>query len=189
MKLQRTLTQRTQSSNLVSMNNLIDIINEYTRDEPLPINVADLAIKIGLSMNLDSFEGKDISGFLKRGENGEFGITINSQDHPNRQRFTIAHEIGHYILHHHLIGEGIFDNRAFRASGNQHKNPSITQQQETEANRFAASILMPYERLQDAYTELGASPPTEEQLINLSKSWGVSLQAMKIRLKPFLPPL
>ncbi|MGL6493539.1 ImmA/IrrE family metallo-endopeptidase [Aeromonas veronii] len=73
-------------------------------------------------------------------------MNVNKNHHPNRQRFTIAHELGHFIHHRSLIGDGINDNKLYRST-NQGKyfNQNITLGHEKEANTFAASLLMPRE--------------------------------------------
>ena len=76
------------------------------------------------------------SGYIKL-EEGRWVIGVNSLQHPNRQRFTMGHEIGHFILHKDQIGDGIEDTLLFRASG--FGEPGI----EKEANEFAAKLLMP----------------------------------------------
>lgn len=165
----------------LDMKEILNKIKEYINNEPLPIKMIPLANKIGLSVKLEHLP-EEVSGYLIKENDGKFCITINSQHHQNRQRFTAAHEIGHYILHNHLIGNGIEDNKVFRAHSGQILNPSITQKHETEANRFAASILMPRDRLITTYKKLGEHP-SEDKLTQLSRQWGVSLEALKIRLK------
>lgn len=163
------------------MNTIIDKINEYTRSKGPPINLVQLATEIGLSVKYESMPD-DISGHLEKQSDGSFCITVNVFHHPNRQRFTIAHEIGHFVLHNHLIGNGVYDNKAFRANTEENYHPSINQKHETEANKFAAAILMPTDRIKQAYDSL-ENKQDEVALANLAHQWGVSVQALMIRLK------
>jgi hypothetical protein len=43
---------------------------------------------------------------MYRQDRDEFGIFIEEKDHPNRKRFTFAHELGHYFLHKKLLQSG-----------------------------------------------------------------------------------
>lgn len=83
--------------------------------------------------------GDEASGFLN--ELGDrWCIFINKYENIRRQRFTIAHELAHYILHKNnkkLVKDLIF----FRDENNN--------DEEKEANEFAAELLMPEERVRD----------------------------------------
>lgn len=94
------------------MSKYIDIIREYTQEKGPPLDPVFLANKLGLAVQFELMD-ENISGVLEKQNDGKFHIKVNSRHHPNRQRFTIAHEIGHFILHNHLIGNGIQDNKAF----------------------------------------------------------------------------
>src|SRR6266581_833289 len=62
-----------------------------------PIPVEDLAD--GLKIDVRYSEGSDdVSGALIRNKDAVV-IAVNSAQHENRQRFTIAHELGHFLLH------------------------------------------------------------------------------------------
>jgi Zn-dependent peptidase ImmA (M78 family) len=98
----------------------------------LPFDVVGLARSIGIKVEfLPLADG--VSGFLHR-RSGDWIIGVNSLHHKNRQRFTIAHELGHYFLHR---DQGDFEDRAlFR------KDLQVNHL-EYEANSFASKILMP----------------------------------------------
>ena len=105
-----------------------------------PLDVLGLASSIGLQIEYLPLAG-DVSGFLKR-RGGDWVIGINSLHHPNRQRFTIAHEMGHYFLHrdHDFVDKALFR----RDVQNDHR--------EADANRFASALLMPREMFRDMVT-------------------------------------
>ena len=65
--------------------------------DTLPIDVKKIAERDGAQVLFDELED-DISGFLLKKDQKVF-IVVNSNHHPNRQRFTIAHECGHRELH------------------------------------------------------------------------------------------
>ncbi len=152
----------------------IDVVKRHI-GPPVKIDliVRDLGIDIDMEADLDT----EISGQLERQLDGKFKISSNFMDGENRKRFTVAHELGHYMLHAHLIGEGLDDNKAYRseASGNFH-NRAIKKQHETEANRFAAQILMPKKMIE----KRAKSGKTVQELAECFK---VSAAAMEIRLK------
>lgn len=111
----------------------------------------------------------------------EFWIFIEESNHPNRKRFTFAHELGHYFLHGELLKEQskIFvdreDNFAlFKQDWECVKDED--KELEAEANCFAAELLMPEEFVKTAYKELNYS------IKNLSELFRVSEQAMTYRL-------
>ena len=107
-------------------------------------------------------------------------ITVNENHSKVRQRFTIAHEIGHYILHRNKIGDGITDNKLYRSSTcGRFRNLNIGGKEETEANQLAANILMPFELI-DQLIRQGFKLPEK-----LAEKLEVSTQAIKIRLDNF----
>lgn len=102
------------------------------------------------------------SGYLVKDEKN---IYVNKLEHPVRQRFTIAHEIGHYYLNHKNTGVLMRDE----------KSSLGTRKEEIEANAFAAELLMP-EQLFSKYYYLGLS---EEEL---AFKFGVSMEAVRNRI-------
>lgn len=118
------------------------------------------------------------SGWIERkGENYE--IAINSEDPRVRQRFTAAHELGHYLLHRDLMEDGDRMNRHIdRLYGEPEDNPNspFSSLHEVQANRMAAQILMPAPLVRDKFRDA-------PNLASLAKDFGVSQQAMEIRLK------
>src|SRR5712692_8642293 len=63
-----------------------------------PVNVEKIAASLGIDVRKSPTDD-DISGFLFRQPRGRTVIGVNTLHHPNRQRFTIGHEIGHFLLH------------------------------------------------------------------------------------------
>lgn len=106
-------------------------------------------------------------------------VVVNAAHHPNRQRFSIAHELGHYLLHR---DEGsIFVDRSpvfFRDKA----SSSGISRQEIDANAFAAELLMPEKDL-DAQLNGHPIDAFDEVLVRrLAARFGVSAQALTIRL-------
>lgn len=138
-----------------------------------PIDVINIIESEGIKLIKDDMDG-DHSGFLLV-ENGAATVAINSEHHPNRQRFTAAHELGHYVLHSKGRDRFFVDKAYFRG-------PSAsagTDAQEIEANRFAACLLMPANMLRE-YARHNSL--TDLEIYKLSTIFGVSEQAMTLRL-------
>lgn len=113
----------------------------------------------------------DVSGALvgQRGQDPE--VYLNERDSPNRQRFTCAHEIGHYRKRV-ADGAAVFsyvDRRDDLASEG-------TDLDEVYANQFAAALLMPAELVKHMWR--GEKDPTI-----LAYRFSVSVDAMTYRLK------
>ncbi len=98
-----------------------------------PLDIAKLANELGITVRYEVMN-EQISGKLNM-ENGRWIITVNSLHHPNRQRFTIAHELGHFMLH--TATKSNFEDQAF------FRGNSVSENGEKEANRYAADLLMP----------------------------------------------
>ncbi len=149
------------------INNYADLIRAFQTEAP--VNVVGLAKKMGLRVFSEDL-GNNISGKLYRDKESqaEWSISVQSGEVQTRQRFTIAHELGHFVLHKDLIGSSLEDD-AFYRSG-------LAHWQETEANNFAADILMPWELI-NKLTDAGVNTPEA-----LATAFNVSQIAMNIRL-------
>jgi Zn-dependent peptidase ImmA (M78 family) len=148
-------------------NELILQAYEDTPNIALPIDIAKIAASVGLAIKEGNFGREDISGAFDRAAKT---IYIASEEPYRRKAFTIAHEIGHYILHKDKENEVFYrsDATAFLKS---EKPP-----EETEADWFAASLLMPRDMV-NKYA------PFTESLDKLATIFGVSKPAMFFRLK------
>lgn len=101
------------------------------------------------------------------GENN-FNIYVSQANSYAKNRFTIAHEIGHYILHSRL---GKITGKAQRFPSIQHDSKI-----EIEANWFAASFLMPTNYFKNSY---------DEGLLSNAIRFGVSLETAEYRYHTF----
>ncbi len=118
----------------------IKVIEQYWNTAP--VDVFSIIKDMGLVFERFPMED-NLSGYIQNTGSG-YTIAVNSNHYLVRQRFTAAHELGHYIYHRHLIGDGVDDNRAYRsAEGGKFYNTLIGPRQETQANQFAANLLMP----------------------------------------------
>ena len=146
------------------------------------INVEDIARQLGLEVVYD-YLGPDVSGLLVTNDHGAC-IAVQDSDHPNRQRFTIAHEVGHFVLRHQFQrGEHVHVDRGNFISQRGPRASTGTDHMEIEANQFAAGLLMPGRLLRRRVRELARGGPLLDHLVrDLATEFGVSEQAMTIRL-------
>lgn len=96
---------------------------------------------------------------------GEFTIFLPFMSSTRRDRFTIAHELGHYYLHYLQLD--IQGRRVFTRRG--------SHRLETQANVFASSLLMPKTRFEVAYRKYSGD------LIKLARAFDVSVPAASVR--------
>lgn len=122
----------------------------------------------------------DASGVLVV-EGGRGLIGYNGQHSQVRQRFTMAHEVGHYALHAVGKPSSLFiDKTVF------HRNDQSSEgvdKEEIEANQFAAALLMPKPLVEDAIAKHGFDLDDEEDVNALARIFNVSTVAMSIRLQ------
>lgn len=141
-----------------------------------PVDVETLAFSLGVPVHYANLPD-NTSGMIERVGEGRFRIVVNANHSKNRQRFTIAHELGHYMLHRHLIGHGIEDSRAYRSSADGvYSNRDIGPMQETEANKFAVGLLMPEHLVEQVRGNSNLNSPASQ-----AKVLGVSEHAYCIR--------
>ena len=150
------------------------------RQRSYPVDVEALAKDFNISI-VNKDWPDDWSGAIGKDDNGFF-IIVN-KNHPKvRQRFTIAHEIAHYVLHRDKIGNGIKDDWKYRSR-------NISDTDEREANKLAAEILMPADLVGQAAVEVIGAPGvtsgerlSERHLAGVAKNLEVSTTALSIRL-------
>ncbi|MBY8915315.1 ImmA/IrrE family metallo-endopeptidase [Nitratireductor sp. L1-7-SE] len=140
----------------------------------VPVKLGAMAKELGISVKLSSLP-INVSGQISK-TSGGYEIKINRHESRQRQRFTLAHEISHYLLHRTVIddlGGTLKDNVLYRSGAEE----SI----EYEANRLAAHIVMPEDVLEKAYLEYGEQL-SEAAIEHLAEQFGVSKAAMEIRV-------
>lgn len=146
-----------------------DIIQKHQNS--FPIKVGQIANDLGLIVKKATLDA-GISGAIKK-EGQNYLIRINRHDVKERQRFTLAHEIAHFLLHKDEIGDGIVDDILYRSK--------LSDAKEAQANRLAADILMPWEKLKTYYKK-HTNLEKIEKLERVASELEVSTTALKIRL-------
>jgi IrrE N-terminal-like domain len=139
-----------------------------------PIKVGALAADLGLEVVVAPMP-LNISGLIKPSDkqDGRFVIKVNKFESKKRQRFTIAHEIAHFLLHRDRIQGGVVDSTLYRSK--------LSSRLEAEANRLAADILMPRTLIEAHARDLHLMDQSAT-IEKLSQIFDVSRQAMEIRL-------
>lgn len=145
----------------------------------LPVDVIAVAHALGIPVYDARFADPRISGAIQKSADGGT-IWINQFESAVRQRFTVAHELGHWILHmapgdawsepQNLVDVELVEWRRDAAWDGSEK--------EREANRFAAALLMPWpwvDALRLAYPDWPVAA--------FAEACEVSISAMRIRLE------
>lgn len=147
-------------------------INEY------PVGIIELCQKQGIKV-FEEYLDSDVSGFIIINQSACYTkyktgklIVVNASDSARRKRFTVAHELAHYILHRK-------DDGSLYAHRDAGQYGSI----EHEANLFAAAILMPEDLVYDSLSYIGKSLPFSIKAECISRDFAVSLDAARVRLK------
>ncbi|WP_404373127.1 ImmA/IrrE family metallo-endopeptidase [Sphingomonas sp. MMS24-J45] len=118
----------------------------------------------------------DISGLIRQlsTKDQSYQIQVNNTDVPVRQRFTVAHEIGHFLLHKQSIGtDGITDSILYRSK--------LSDRLEAEANRMAAALLLPWDKVHDWCMQRHACLPASGHLDEIASVFKVSALAVGFR--------
>jgi Zn-dependent peptidase ImmA (M78 family) len=147
-----------------------------------PVPVEKIAKSIGAQINYRPLDD-ELSGMIYVNK-GVPIIGVNALHHPNRQRFTIAHEIGHFVLHHNLIVAQVHVDKQFPVLLRNGISSTGTNSEEIEANRFAAELLMPRFLLK-AILKKPLDIDDEGPIAELAQKFKVSKQALEYRIRNF----
>ena len=150
-----------------------------------PVDVFGLVRALGIDLVEKSLSASE-AGTIEPIAHDRYRFVINADHHSTRRRFTAAHQLGHYVFHRNLIGAGVCDDLAYRnAPDGPHFNAAIGLRQETDANRFATTLLMPPMLLDARKAELideGPHRTMDEIAERMACDFQVTTNAMRIRL-------
>lgn len=145
---------------------------------PVPVERIAKSLKAELRFSpLDD----ELSGMIYI-KNGTPIIGINALHHPNRQRFTIAHECGHLVLHRAEITKEIHVDKGFPMLMRNVVSSTGVNEIEVEANLFAAELLMPEAFLAHSLKGTSFDIDDDGAVSSLAKEYKVSTSAMRFRL-------
>lgn len=157
-------------------------------DNRFPINVGELAYEVSRQqpdpiekiqkVSIDGFEGM----LRRHSQRAAWHILYNQQPHyPGRERFTLAHEFGHYLLHRQDVltsggaGDDATQGMAYRCNPlEMDRWKAEEERREKEADSFASHLLMPFD---DYRAQVGAMEMSGALLTHITDRYGVSLTA------------
>jgi Zn-dependent peptidase ImmA (M78 family) len=149
-----------------------------------PVPVERIAKSLGVRIEYAPLDG-ELSGLAYVRE-GVLIVGVNTLHAPNRQRFTLAHELAHIQLHRHELERAVHVDRGslrrdeLAAAG---IDPI-----EIEANTFASELLMPTDLLVAALKGRSVDLEDDEAVAALAKRFKVSEAAMRYRLNSLGEP-
>lgn len=149
----------------------------------VPVPVEKIARAQGAVVRHSALDD-ELSGMIYI-QDGQPIIGVNALHHPNRQRFTIAHEIGHLVMHSHLLTGEVHVDKEFRM-GVLNRDGKATLGSdliEIQANRFAAALLAPRAFMEQALADKSSDIDEEVPLDALSRKLRVSKQMLEYRIK------
>ncbi|RJO61203.1 ImmA/IrrE family metallo-endopeptidase [candidate division WS5 bacterium] len=146
-------------------------ILELAKVTKVPVDVSDMSRKLDIVVKYAP--STEFSGLLYR-KDGKAFMAINSKDPEVRQRFTMAHELGHFFLHPQ---KDTFVE--FRDSGTN----SPRSLKEIQANQFAAALLMPRKNLLKDIVSYQETGITDKAIQALAERYQVSEESMNYRLR------
>lgn len=152
-----------------------------------PVDLNKVASSLSVQVHHDTLED-NVSGVLIV-KGGEHHALVNATHHSNRQRFSLAHEFGHLVLHDCDSDRLFIDTnmrvyqRVGAATDEAYSQPgsTTTPDEEREANLFASALLMPSDLILRESLNLDLSEETD--IAYLARLFAVSDQAMSIRLQ------
>lgn len=159
----------------------------------IPVDLDRVLQSLNVRVHDEDMDDETAGVLIVKGEQRH--ILVNKEHPKNRKRFTIAHELGHLVLHDDeangdASGQRMFIDRQIRvyqrvgeasSAVYQEEGSLTTVQQEREANSFASCLLMPAPHVTTAALERDLFD--EISVASLARNFGVSEQAMSIRLQ------
>lgn len=162
-----------------------EILERSSHKPGTPIDIRALAKQLQAEVKEIEFEDNSVAGFLRREKDGSALIAVNKKNSTERKRFTVAHELGHLLLHAsetlHVDKQGTATPVYFRND----ESSKATRINEIEANQFAAELLMPSDEILKSIKKLVSENEhiTIEDAVNqLADTYKVSAAAMSIKL-------
>lgn len=168
----------------MTKNQIVEKAQEFCIDNKIndyPVKIVQICENYDIKV-FEQYLPPEVSGFIViQEENFKFYdtnklIVVNLSDSARRRRFTIAHELAHYILHREK-DQPIYAHRDAGQYGGI----------ETEANLFASNILMPENLVKDALSHFESDAwgevPFFEKISFIADEFAVSEQAAQVRLE------
>lgn len=149
-----------------------ELVPDMPREVPLERLCAQLDIGSIETVVTDGFEAALLMDELKAAGM----ILLREGRRPERCRFSIAHELGHFLIpSHHADAGKQFECSLEHLHLLDAKSRDRRKRVEAEANRFAANLLMPPERVRARIRQTSSSL---ESIVAMAREFGVSKEAM-----------
>ncbi|HLO97647.1 MAG TPA: ImmA/IrrE family metallo-endopeptidase [Fimbriimonas sp.] len=142
-----------------------------------PVDVKATAERLGIAVMMNQLEA-DVSGMLIL-HGGRAFIAVNQGHHRTRQRFSIAHEIGHYVLHRGKSDLFVDGSYSMHRDSQSSTGEVIW---EIQANAFAAELLVPELELRSIVGARQIDPFDETTIRRIAAHFDVSPYALSVRL-------
>lgn len=149
----------------------IEVLHKQMGVTQSPVPVEEIAEKLGIKVKRAPSE--EFSGLLLR-KDGKALIGVNDSESHVRQRFTIAHELGHFFLHP--------TQDAFVDDYRDNQNGGVRNLKERQANMFAAAFLIPMKMLKADIKKMDSKGIFDSEIDFLAKKYDVSKEAMNYRI-------
>lgn len=154
--------------------NPADISKIWHIFDNVPVPVGLLADQLNIEV-VSITLATEISGLIRRLDENSYEIQVNNTDAAVRQRFTVCHEIAHYLLHRELIDKsGITDTILYRSK--------LTNRQEAEANKLGAAILLPWPKVTEWHQARFKTEPEKANIDEIASAFRASSLAVGFRL-------
>jgi Zn-dependent peptidase ImmA (M78 family) len=143
-----------------------------------PVPVERIAKRLDVQVRYAPLDG-ELSGMAYIAD-GVRIVGVNALHHSNRQRFTLAHELGHICRHAEILADAVhLDHGSLRRDW---LSAQGTDPYEQEANAFASSLLMPDALLEAAVAGRAIDFEDDEAIAVLARRFRVSQAAVRYRL-------
>jgi Zn-dependent peptidase ImmA (M78 family) len=173
----RQLTPQKEAQQIV-----MEYMLEYEGQYP-PIPVRDIAKNIFKLSVVNEYLPDEISAVLNVDDSLSSGTILVNVNHVNeRQNFSIAHEIGHFVLHR---SKGTHIDNDKKTFFRDKRSQEAVYPKEIEANRFAAELLMPSTLINRVLKEFGDDflDKKIDIVYELAKMFKVSVTAMSLKMQ------
>ncbi len=168
-------------SPIIVANQVSKLLNNVLGNERFPVDVQQVALEYSQNRfpqsPIDKIQGKGIYGFegmlVANDDRSKWLIIYNNGNgSEGRQRFTVAHEFGHYMIHRELQNQ-------FECSDDDVSTGDSNERDiEVEADQFASTLLMPYD---DFRRQISGQPISFDLIGHCADRYGVSLTAAALR--------
>lgn len=148
-----------------------------------PVPVEKIIKRLDIRIQFSPLD-QELSG-MALVKDGVAVIGINALHHPNRQRFTMAHELGHHIMHRTHIENAVHVDKGFAILRRDTLAAQGTDKMEIEANAFASELLIPRDLLEPIIGTGDIDLDDVDRLQSIAKKFKVSLSALQYRLLAF----